>query len=431
MTQPQNPAQDDPGGILQRVHQLGSATESLFSRIYSGLGKRDKLAEAEAALNETRHKARMVATRNKKLRQMLQQRTLEAKRLHAILARISEGIIMQDNEGRIVMMNDAASDLIGSQRNFWKSDLGTLFNERRDLQTIGSELAPLGEAERVQVDNRILSVQLAAIADASDNRMGTLMILRDVTRDELSERMKRSFVTHISHELITPLSPMRMASEILLNSPDDKPPNQRMLEMISRNVDILDRMVQEMLDLSAMTSGDFQVKKDDITLENLLWEVVWSHEDDMQEAGLEIPVMLRERPAINAIQGDEKHLRWALTNLIRNAIQYNLPDGHIMLSAGINRHNDSEIFIQVADTGVGISDDDMRHIFELFYRGEPRTPDGKRLDPRGLGQGLFIARTIATAHGGYLYAESAPGEGSVFTLTLPRHQRPATLPESS
>jgi PAS domain S-box-containing protein len=420
MTQPQNPVSDNAGGILQRVHQLGSATEELFSRIYDGLSKRDQLAEAEEALQETRRRARLVAVRNKKLRQMLRNRTLEAKRLHAILASISEGIIMQDTEGRIVMMNDAAKNLIGSQRNFWKSDLGTLFNERRDLQTIGKELAPLGEAERVEVANRVLSVQLAAVDDADDNRMGTLMILRDITRDALSERMKRSFVTHISHELITPLSPMRMASEVLLNSPEDKPPNQRMLEMISRNVDILDRMVQEMLDLSAMTGGDFQVQKEAMTLEHLLWEVAWSHDDDIQDADLELLVMLRDRPALNAVQGDGKHLRWALTNLVRNAVQYNLRGGQITLSGGINRHNDNEIFVQVADTGVGISDEDMRHIFDLFYRGEPRTPDGKRLDPRGLGQGLFVARKIATAHGGYLYAESAVGEGSIFTLTLPR-----------
>jgi signal transduction histidine kinase len=73
----------------------------------------------------------------------------------------------------------------------------------------------------------------------------------------------------------------------------------------------------------------------------------------------------------------------------------------------------------VVDTGVGIAEKDLPHVFERFYRGEPRTPEGKLLDPRGLGQGLFIARMVTEAHGGYLTVRSQAGQGSIFTMVLP------------
>jgi signal transduction histidine kinase len=73
----------------------------------------------------------------------------------------------------------------------------------------------------------------------------------------------------------------------------------------------------------------------------------------------------------------------------------------------------------VVDTGVGIADKDLPHVFERFYRGEPRTPEGRLLDPRGLGQGLFIARTVAEVHNGYLSVSSQAGNGSIFTMVLP------------
>ncbi|MEO1288897.1 MAG: PAS domain-containing protein, partial [Chloroflexota bacterium] len=117
MTQPQQPASDELGEMLKRVHMLGSATENLFNRLYSGLNRRKELSEALAELDN-------MDVRNRKLREALAEKSIETQRLTAILASISEGIIMQDTEGRIVMMNSAAQKILGSSRTFWSSELG-------------------------------------------------------------------------------------------------------------------------------------------------------------------------------------------------------------------------------------------------------------------------------------------------------------------
>lgn len=414
---------NDVSGFLSRLHDLGSATEEIFNRLYNTLNGRRR---RDAALNAIQSEARRIAARNRRLRELIAEREIEVERLEAIFASISEGIIMQDQDGRVIMMNAAAQNLLGNQRNFWRSELGLLFAQQKD-EAIGTELAPLSEARRVTIGNRLISAQIAGVADSQNERIGTLMILRDITGEDLGERLKNSFVTHISHELITPLAPLRMASEVLLSSDPDAAPNRRMLEMIGRNVDLLDRMITEMLELSAMTSGDFRVQRKPLALEPLIWDVADTYREDVLAADLDLTIMLRDASDLR-IEGDSKQLHWALGNLLRNAVQYNEPGQHISVAGWRSRQG---IEITFSDTGVGIAEDDLPHIFDLFYRGTPTTRAGKRLDPRGLGQGLFIARTIVEAHGGSIHVQSRQHQGTKFQIILPvsaASARPATLP---
>jgi signal transduction histidine kinase len=118
------------------------------------------------------------------------------------------------------------------------------------------------------------------------------------------------------------------------------------------------------------------------------------------------------------VQGDDQRLRWALGHLLQNAVHYTEQGGHILVAASLT--DASHLTIQVSDTGTGIREQDMPYIFDRFYRGKARTSTGRLIDPRGLGQGLFIARRVIEVHSGSLEAASAVGQGSVFTAMLPR-----------
>jgi PAS domain S-box-containing protein len=395
-------------GVISRVNNLGTVTEALFSRLYRGLRQR--------AIQESRPSEPNLTDRNRQLQRAVRRRDIEIERLNAILATISEGIIMQDLEGRIIVVNAAARRLIGSRKDIWDSELGTLFNAYRDVTQVESELAPLGEPTRIQVNNMILGAQVAAVADSQGERLGTLIVLRDVTRDALSDRLKNEFVTAISHELRTPMAVIKGMSDVLMNQPADRPPNRRFLETLSRNVDILDRMIVELLDISEMSASAFSIRRDPVNLEELIWNVVNGMTPEVKRAQLDVAVMLRDVARLQIV-GDDQRLRWSLGHLLQNAIRYTEPGGHIIVTA--SGSDAKRVAIQVVDTGVGISKKDLPHVFERFYRGEPRTASGKLLDPRGLGQGLFVARSVAEAHGGYLTVRSEPGHGSIFTMVLP------------
>jgi signal transduction histidine kinase len=413
------------GGVLSRVNQLGAATERVFSRLYSGLNRRSRV-ESERAARERRRKelhdkidsAREIIEQNRQFQDDLRQREAEIERLDGILSSINEGIIMQDEEGRIAYINRAARDLLGSLKNFWDSELGKLFDQYREVTTASSEITPLGEPVRVQVNHQVVGAQFAAVANSLGERLGTMIVLRDVTRDALADRLKDQFVTAISHELKTPMTVIKGMSEVLLEQPADRPPNRRLLETLSRNVDILDRMVIELLDVSEMGAGAFDIRQNEIHLEPLLWSVVNGIAPEIKKNRLDVAVMARDTLALR-LRGDDHYLRWALGHLLQNSAHYTEPGGHVVVTAGLQAGNPDYIAIDVIDSGVGISDKDLPHIFERFYRGSPRKSSGKLLDPRGLGQGLFIARTVAEAHGGYVNVRSEINQGSVFTLVLP------------
>jgi signal transduction histidine kinase len=178
-------------------------------------------------------------------------------------------------------------------------------------------------------------------------------------------------------------------------------------------------MIVELLDISEMAADAFNVRHDDLNIQDLLWNVVNGVSPEIKRADLDVGIMVRDARRLR-VKGDDQRMRWGLGHLLQNSIRYTQSGGHIVITALLE--NEEQVAIQVVDTGVGISEKDLPHIFERFYRGEPRTSEGELLDLRGLGQGLFIARQVAEAHGGYLSVRSSAGSGSVFTMVLPVSQ---------
>ena len=417
--QPQTPNTQEISDVLKRVNDLGSNTEKLFSRLYTGLNKRTHMSEAQYPLALTPDQA---------IQQEMRRKDAEINRLYRIVASVDEGILMLDIEGVIVMINQAAQNMLDDdQANFWETGLGDLFTRYQSVEQIDGELELIGEQDGIELFERTIHAQVAGIGDETGRRIGTLMILRDVTQASRSERMKKGFVTHISHELKTPMTVIKMAGEVLSGQKADEPVNERILDTLTRNVDILDRMVIELLDISELDSGEFDIERKPVNLETLIWRTANEYSETIQKAKLDLMVMTRDVDRL-MVTGDEARLKWALGHLLRNSINYTERNGRIVMSAGVVTIDGVEqIVVRVRDNGVGIGEKDIPHIFDRFYRGEPRTEAGKLLDPRGLGQGLYIAQTITEMHGGYISVRTTAHVGSEFTMHLPL---PVALPTS-
>jgi signal transduction histidine kinase len=413
------------GGLLRLVNEVGVTTERFFGRIYRGLDRKaqDRPATASPFSSESPLMPAQSGDPSA-LRQLNREMTERARdaeqrfrRFEAALLTIKEGVIVQNNEGRVILMNEAAHALLGSTRAFWESDLGRLFEKARDLPPVMSELETVGSPIRVQINNRIIGAQIAVIAPEPERtRLGTMMLLRDVTKEALADRLKDEFITQITHELRTPLTAIKGMSDVLLSQPGDKPPNRKFLEAIGRNVATVDRMIIELLDISEITAGTFSIRHEEVALDQVALEVLRGQQDRLKKADLQVGIMFANRPRLNII-GDARRLKWAINHLLDNSINYTPQSGKVLLKVGAIRGD--RVLVQVEDSGVGISNRDLPHVFERFYRGEARTVQGKLIDPRGLGQGLYIARAVAEAHHGYLVVSSSVGEGSLFTLGVP------------
>jgi two-component system phosphate regulon sensor histidine kinase PhoR len=402
-------------GLLRFVDDFGVTAERFFGRIYRGLSRK---RAGSGSVTPPPDPDQMTALRqaNRELAARVKEAQFVAARMEAVFARIEEGVIMQSPEGRIVLMNDAALKLLGSIKTFWSSELGRLFKIAHEQKPTGGEVEQVGEPTRVQLNDRILGARLAAVFTPEGVPLGTLMVLHDATRETLADRLKSEFSSAVSHELITPLTALKGMSDVLLNLPEGKAPKRQFLEAIARNTAILDRMINELLDLSEIGAGSFAVHKEMIALDDVILNVIKGLEAESKKAELNVGLMV-VNPARLKIMGDDRRLTWAIGHLLDNSLRYTLRGGLVTLRVGAVKG--THVLLEVIDSGVGISEHDMAHIFERFYRGDARTPDGKAVDPRGLGQGLYIARAVAEAHGGYLVASSTPGIGSKFTLGLP------------
>lgn len=403
--------------VLHHIHQFGSQAAAVFSRLYGTIQSNDDANDLSGHTSRLTLHIAKTESRYRMMQQIAEERSVDVAQMHTVLERVGEGVIMLDDTGTITFSNVAAQRMLGAGLQRFSQ---TILRQQPALSDNSQEIMPLGQAQTVNVQGRKLSVQVVAVTDEAEQETGSLILLRDVTQHDISDRIRESFLSHISHELVTPITSATYAKEFLVNAPSDQPANRRMLEKIGRNIDVLARLVDDMLEMAIINSEDFQITYEPLPLDQLLQELVAGFADEIAHRQLEIWLMPRDYEDLRQFMGDRKYLVLALTQLLRNAILYNEPGQQIIVTAGVDRRNAQEVFIAVSDTGVGISQEDMPYVFDLYHRGEPRTRAGKRLDPRGLGQGLYMANKITQAHGGRMTAASNLGEGSRFTLVLPR-----------
>ncbi len=333
--------------------------------------------------------------------------------LRAILASIGDGVILEDAHGEFIPLNAAAEYLLAEMADNFM--LGPL----RELPVTEPEPAPGKtrpwplESRRFQVGNKVLSANSAVVRTEDGQRLGTVIVLRDVTAEVEAERLKDAFIAHVSHELRTPLTAIRGYSNLLLAGAggDLSEQQQTFLKTIYYHTESLIAMIGTLLDFSEMEAGGrLALRPRLISLASLVEDVAQEWRPHLEENGLtfrlEIPSDL---PPVVA---DSQRLRWAIINLLRNASQYTPQGGTVTLRLS---SQDGWVVVDVADTGIGIPPEIKKYLFNRFFRGMPAGDD----TVRGLGLGLYVTRAIVEAHGGQIQVVSEPGVGSTFSIYLP------------
>jgi signal transduction histidine kinase len=225
---------------------------------------------------------------------------------------------------------------------------------------------------------------------------------------EQLEQLRRDLVANVSHELKTPISALRAHLENLHDGVER--PDPETLQVMLAQSERLGRLVDQLLELSRLESGDLPLRREQVPLGPLVSEVL--SEIEVARAGSGV-ALGREVPAdLPAVFADRERIHQVLFNLLDNAVRFTPAGGRVTVSA--DRHNGS-VDVHVVDTGQGIAPEHLPRLFERFYRAD----SARSLREGGTGIGLAIARSVVEAHGGRIWAESEPGKGSVFTFELP------------
>jgi two-component system phosphate regulon sensor histidine kinase PhoR len=257
-------------------------------------------------------------------------------------------------------------------------------------------------------------IELHAVATRNETGQitGALVLFHDISELKKMDQVRRDFVANVSHELRTPLSILRGYIETLLDSPKtSREELTRILRVMERHSNRLELLVEDLLTLAQLESGNSDLQLGNVELSSLFREMIRDWEKKLTSKQLNIIVDVP--PDLSPIRADRTRLQEALYNLLDNAVKYSREHGEIRLSA---RHRDCEIELSVSDDGIGIAKEDLPRIFERFYRADKaRSADAIR----GTGLGLAIVKHIAQLHGGRVEAESELEKGTIIRVVLP------------
>jgi two-component system phosphate regulon sensor histidine kinase PhoR len=366
---------------------------------------------------------------------------LEHQRLELVIASMAEGLIIVDEVGRITHLNPVARNLFASAApgaREWQS-LAHLTG-----QSDAPWIAAVGEILSASLTGKVvmnhellagatidsvpltLSVSSAPCRDASGRLLGAVAVLNDITHVKQIDRLKDEFVSVVSHELRTPLTSIKGYTQHLLRRMErqaqaigsDRDPGApsplasyeyRSLSIVQSQAEHLERLVNDLLDLSHLQRGRLPLHPAPFKLGDVLAEVVrWAQISTEQQV-----IQLEIHADDTTVVGDRARIMQVIGNILDNAIKYS-PEGGVV-KASLDA-NPLEFVISIADQGIGINPDAQEQIFDRFYR----VNDLISRQYSGIGLGLYVARAIVEAHGGRIWVESQEGQGSIFSFTLPR-----------
>lgn len=366
-----------------------------------------------------------VHERTQDLSKALAREHAEASRTQTILSSIGEGIIVFDKNKEAIIANPASSNLLDKPIDHIvgvgiQTLMGTAVGEAEQGQIIEAlhQETGLDATLKIGWDERTLSISFAPIqAVVPDaNISGVVAVLRDFTKEAEIDRMKSDFVSIAAHELRTPLTAIISYLDVLEIGLGGEL-NEKQLQMVGvvrRNSDRLNEMVADLLDLSRIEAGHIELRLEAFAIEKIISTAVVDLQKQFTDRELTLAVDVS--PKLPPVWADHHRTTQILFNLLSNAYKYT-PRGGATLRA---RHIDNMVQIDIVDTGIGMSPEELEKLFSRFFRSDSQSVR----DQPGTGLGLSITQSLIELQGGRIWVESEIDKGTTFSFTLPIAKTP-------
>jgi len=347
--------------------------------------------------------------------------TYSKSRIEAVLEAIPESVLILDQSGNISFANRNLTTLMGVSHDDVVNRNPADWCVNQELFEFISRYSKQSSASRLSETTRLnvgslkpknLMIKAYPIFSASDSSdiNGTLIVIRDITKESTSQRQQGEFVAHVAHELKTPLNTMMLYTEALIEDDQEDPNNRIEAANIMRDeVERLAGLIDNLLSITKIEMGEISIERQRLRLHDFLEDTfeVASRTEHASELKCELDLASN----LTSIMADKDLLRIAINNLLTNAMKYSRPGGVVSLSS---EETEQSVRIIVRDEGIGISAEEQELIFERFYRSD----DAKARKSAGHGLGLSLARDIVQLHNGTLTVSSKPNEGSEFVIQI-------------
>lgn len=396
--------------MLSPIRRLAAFAGQVRTGNISGtlrIDSRDEIGQLSDSINE------MVSALQEKIRTV----DAERRKLESVFSSMREGVIVLDAENRIESVNRGMEEMTGRRhrdvigktlleafRNSKLHDALEGFREREE--TICEEIG-LGDYRPVMMD-----VTVSAILGKTDAEQKTMLVFHDVTRLKKLERIRTDFVANVTHEIRTPLTAIIGFVETLQQGAiDDRGKTLKFLQTINDNAQRLNRLVDDLLILTGIESGETKFHQERLTIEDALDQALSVVADRISEKKLKLLKEIRQD--LPPIRADRDRLIQILLNILDNAVKFTPEGGTITISASPGAEQD--LIVRIADTGVGIPKGEIPRLGERFYRADKT----RSRELGGTGLGLSIVKHLIKVHQGRMVIESSLGRGTTVSLHFP------------
>jgi PAS domain S-box-containing protein len=334
----------------------------------------------------------------------------------SIITNFTDGLLFFDKENRLSLVNPKAENIfdVKSRDVIGRTimELKTFPTLRSLTELVGEEIKGVFRKEIKFGEKLILEVDSVLVMRGEEN-LGSLVILHDVSREKMIERMKTEFVSLAAHQLRTPISAIKWTLRMLLDGDlgEITEDQRNFIEKTYLSNERMISLINDLLDITRIEEGRYLYRPTLAGLEDITQFVLNSYKEEFEKRKIKC-IFLKPTKRLPAVKVDIEKIRLAIQNLIDNAIKYTPVAGEVTVSLKCGK---KEIELSVKDTGVGVPKDQQNRVFTKFFRGV----NVIRMETDGSGLGLYITKNIIEAHGGKIWFESEEGKGSTFYFSIP------------
>lgn len=379
------------------------------------------VSRLEESLGTITRRLNQIETENMNLASKLGTANFEKDRVVKILDYIPFGILIADTQDNVGHINEYLLNLLQKKREevidkplnevLAHDEISAFISQQDGLahsgtpQSIDSEFPDLAPGE-------LFRISMAYLLDDDRNSVGKMILLNNITSEKLAENAKQEFIVHVAHELLTPLTNIKSYSEMLMDGEiEDLDMQKEFYNTINEQTTRLSTLIKNLLNISKMEVGSMTLNKGLVRTDWFVDDCLSSIEATAKEKNIAIERNLPD--VFPTLTADKELLKAAIINILGNALKYTPENGTITFAIG---EQDRMVTFDVTDTGYGISEDELPHIFEKFFR----SADAKVTEEIGSGLGLAITAEIVRLHDGRIDARSELGVGTQFTIKIPR-----------
>ena len=407
----------------EKFWDTGTESEQYITGSVTGAGIAPIIQSFEQSLTQIKEKMKQIETDNMGLASKLGVITFEKNQIINILDSINFGIIITDiqenvsliNEYMLKLLNKKRVDVIDRPRRevLQHDEINSFISQQDSLEQSGK----LSEVEITFPDlapGKIFQVSSSYLVDAQKTVIGKMISVKNITRQKLAAETQQGFIAHVSHELLTPVTNIKSYSEMLMEGEiEDIEMQKDFYNTINEETNRLTNLIKNLLNISKMELGSLTLNKGLVRTDWFVEGCLTPIEASAQ--GKRITIEKNLPDTFPSLVADKELLKNAIINILGNALKYTPENGHITFSIS---EDDNMVVFEILDDGYGISEENLPHIFEKFYRAN----DSQVTEQAGSGLGLAITSEIVRLHNGEIRVESEMGKGSHFTIRVPKEE---------